>query len=205
MTTIRAAIVDDHPLFREGLLHAFSREADIEVVEVGQSAEDAVSIASALKPDIILMDMSMPGGGVTAIERISAICPTVKVLVLSAIADQTQVCAAMRKGARGYVLKGIGITDLMQTVRLIVVGGTYVEPSLAAHLLAHFGEKEGRLSGLAPREEQVLQLITLGFSNKEVARALLLTEKTVKHYVTSVLRKLNVRNRVEAAMLGRGM
>ena len=205
MTTIHAAIVDDHPLFREGLLHAFSREADIEVVRVGQSAEDAVSIARELAPDIILVDMSMPGGGVTAIERISAICPTVKVLVLSVVADEAQVCAAMRKGARGYVLKGIGILDLMQTVRLIVAGGTYVEPSLAAHLLAHFGEKECRLSGLAPREEQVLQLITLGFSNKEVARALLLTEKTVKHYVTSVLRKLNVRNRVEAAMLARSM
>ena len=177
MTTIHAAIVDDHPLFREGLLHAFGREADIEVVRVGQSAEDAVSIARELAPDIILVDMSMPGGGVTAIERISAICPTVKVLVLSVVADEAQVCAAMRKGARGYVLKGIEILDLMQTVRLIVAGGTYVEPSLAAHLLAHFGEKECRLSGLAPQEEQVLQLITLGFSNKEVARALLLRKK----------------------------
>lgn len=203
MNQIRIAIIDDQPLFRSGVAHALQGAPDLKVVGLGSTADEALQIASGMSPDIIIMDIAALGDGLAVLAAISAHHPQVKTLVLSMASDQARVCAAMQKGARGYLLKTVDGPDLIQSVRLIARGGTYVAPALAAHLLAHLTEKTDPLAGLSVREDQVLKLIGLGLSNKEVGRRLSLTEKTVKHYVTSMLQKLQVRNRVEAAMLAR--
>jgi two-component system nitrate/nitrite response regulator NarL len=205
MNQIRVAVVDDHPLFREGVIHMFTRQDDIDVVAQGECAEDAIRIAREERPDVMVLDMNMPGNGLSAVTAINSAHPDVRVLFLSVVIDEDQVCRAMRNGARGYLLKGAGGDELARTVRTIHSGEIYVAPSLAGQLLAQIGLKATQSlnqgSKLSPRQEQVLDLIAQGLSNKEVAGKLQLTERTVKHYMTDLLHKLQVRNRTEAALI----
>jgi DNA-binding NarL/FixJ family response regulator len=215
VSQIRVAVVDDHPLFRDGVTHMLSREEDIFVVGQGGTADDAVQIAGELRPDIIVLDMNMPGNGVTAVAKIHEMYPEVRVLVLSVVIEEDQVYEAMRKGARGYLLKGSGADELVRTTRLIHRGEIYVSATLAGHLLATGGQNSAEtvpepvvrseLStpslNVSPRQKQILSRIALGLSNKEIAAQLDLTETTVKHYITGLLSKLQVRNRTEAALL----
>lgn len=205
---IRIAIVDDHPMLREGIVHTFRREADFEVVGEGQSANDAVDIAERLLPEVMLIDINMPGGGLNALRRISETCPAIAVLVITVRDDEETVGDALRIGARGYVLKGIGGGELVRTVRAIHQGEIYITPTLAARILtAELGpmsperEQRKRMSELNVREGQILRLIAKGKSNKQIASELDLSEKTIKHYVTNILQKLQVSNRVEAAVM----
>jgi len=205
---IRIAVVDDHPMLREGVVRTLLDEGDIEVVSEAGTAEQAVQIAQKFLPDIMLLDMNMPGSGLTAIERISECCPAVKLIVLTVQEDHDTVTQALKLGARAYALKGVGASELVDIVRAVHDGGSYVSPSLAAKLLANFGRPDRKttpdqdaIETLTAREEQILVLLGKGLRNKEIARQLDLKEKTVKHYVTNILQKLQLRNRVEAAVL----
>jgi DNA-binding NarL/FixJ family response regulator len=204
---IRIVVVDDHPLFRAGISHTLSADADLDVVGEGCSAEDALRLARDERPDVMVLDLSMPGGGLRAIELLADPFPNLRLLVLSGVADVEQVRAAMQKGAWGYLLKGVSGAELTQTLHAIHRGERYVTPALAAQLFAAPAPPapaivtEDIFAGLTSREEQVLALVADGLSNKEIGGRLALSEKTVKHYITIVLDKLNVPTRVQAALL----
>ena len=209
MSSIRIAVIDDHPLLREGVVETLSRHTDFTVVATGGSAAEAVKAASESRPDVILLDISMPGGGVEAARQISAAHPEIKILMLTVSEREDDVIAAMEAGARGYLLKGVTGPDLVTTVRAVHEGETYITPQIAARVLARMQKRattplrtpEGSGDpGLTLREEQILTLVAQGLTNKEIALKYTLSEKTVKHYMTSVLQKLQVRNRVEAVL-----
>ena len=207
--TLHVAIVDDHPLFREGVAHTLGAQPDIEVVAEGGSAVDALRIAAEQLPDVMLLDVSMPGGGVNAVRQIAAAFPVVKAVMLTVSEDEDDVTAALRAGARAYVLKGVAARELVRILRAVAAGEVYVTPSLASSLLFELtAEKRGTsaaspLDELTERERQILEGVAAGDSNKEIGAKLYLTEKTVKHHMTNILQKLQVRNRVEAALLAR--
>jgi two-component system nitrate/nitrite response regulator NarL len=206
MAEIRVVVIDDHPLFRAGVTHTLRRDSSIEVVGEGCSASDAVEQAQQHRPDVMVLDMNMPGGGITALRGVLACSPQVKPLMLTGIVDDEQVSFAMQQGAWGYVLKGVSGTELIRTLRVIHGGERYVSPALAARLFAAVPAAPAKaapdvFASLTAREEQVLALIVEGLSNKEIGGRLLLSEKTVKHYLTIVLDKLHVRTRVQAALL----
>jgi DNA-binding NarL/FixJ family response regulator len=206
---IRIAIADDHPLVRDGILYSLQAARDFEVVGQGASADEALRLARDTGPDLILLDISMPGGGLNAARAIAAACPEVKIVVLTVSKDDADVLAALKAGARGYILKGVTAQELVRILRDVESGESYVTPTLALQLLQAMTGPAGApprtaetpLDQLTERERQVLELIAEGMSNKEIGRQLSLTEKTVKHYVGNVLAKLQARNRVEAAML----
>jgi DNA-binding NarL/FixJ family response regulator len=206
---LQIAIVDDHPLFREGVAHTLAAYPDIEVVGEGESAADALRIASERIPDVMLLDVSMPGGGVNAVRGIAAAFPVIKLVMLTVSENEDDVTAALRAGARAYVLKGVAARELVRIIRAVAAGEVYVTPSLASSLLFDLtGGKSGAqatspLEVLTERERQILEGVAAGDSNKEIAAQLSLSEKTVKHHMTNILQKLQVRNRVEAALLAR--
>ena len=213
----RILIVDDHPIFRQGLFMALSEAGDLCVCGEGSSAQEAVDLARELRPDIVLLDLSMPGGGFAALESIRASQPDLRIAVLTASEDSEDVLRALKLGAHGYVLKGVGGRALIDAVRDVARGAGHVSPTLAAEILSAGRLDDGGvvqpvrqepgsvvehlLSKLTPRETQVLRLVATGFSNKEVARQADMQEKTVKHHMTRILQKLNVRNRTEAALV----
>lgn len=202
---IRVVLVDDHPMLREGVASTLEAESDFEVVAQGSNAKDALTLARDQMPDVIMLDVSMDGGGINAASAIAAACPIVKIVMLTVSEDEDDVLAALKVGARGYVLKGVSGPELVRIVRLVNEGESYVTPSLAASLLGELREQKkpasDPLSELTDRERQILELLATGRSNKEIAGKLFLSEKTVKHYMTNILQKLQVRNRVEAALL----
>jgi DNA-binding NarL/FixJ family response regulator len=209
---VQIAIVDDHPLFREGVAHSLSKHPELNVIAQGETADEAVAIAGRHLPDVLLLDLSLPGGGVNALRKIASLYPVVKVIMLTVSQDEEDVTAALRSGARGYVLKGVAARELAEIVRSVAAGDVYVTPHLAATLLFDLtspggGGKSGGprlLDELTERERQILEGVANGDSNKEIAAHLQLSEKTVKHHMTNILQKLQVRNRVEAALLARG-
>jgi DNA-binding NarL/FixJ family response regulator len=205
---IQLLIVDDHPLFRDGVVQTLGAESDIEIVGEATTAAEAVRLAAELLPDLILLDITIPGGGLNAAAAIAATSPVAKIVMLTASETEEDVLAALKAGARGYILKGVSGRDLVKIVRSVYAGEAYVTPSLAASLLSEMQEgKRGRdqeaspLDELTEREHQILQKLAAGLSNKEIAQQLVLSEKTVKHHMTNILQKLQVRNRVEAALL----
>jgi two-component system nitrate/nitrite response regulator NarL len=206
---LQVAIVDDHPLFREGVSQALSRQTDIEIVGEGGTAAEAISIAARRLPDVMLLDVSMPGGGINAVREIAATYPVINVVMLTVSQDEEDVTTALRAGARGYVLKGVAARDLVEIVRSVARGEVYVTPSLAASLLFDMNRASSNrsattgLDDLTERERQILERVAAGDSNKEIGAQLQLSEKTVKHHMTNILQKLQVRNRVEAALLAR--
>lgn len=206
--SIRIVIVDDHPLFREGVALTLNNDADIEVVAEGQNSEDAIRLAEEHLPDIILLDISMPGGGIETAKAISLSCPVVKIAMLTVSEREDDVMQSLSAGADGYILKGVGGQELIDILKRIYRGESYITPQLAARMLTEIKSTPNDDPGvddvfacLTAREEQILNSISRGLSNKEIGRELNITEKTVKHYVTNVLQKLRVRNRVEAALL----
>jgi two-component system nitrate/nitrite response regulator NarL len=205
---LRIAVIDDHPLFREGLVHTLRNDPRLEVVGVGASADDAMRIADEQAPDILLLDVNMPGGGIAATQAIMQSRPHIKVIMLTISESEDDVARALKAGAKGYMLKGTSAAELLETVFAVARGGAYVTPSLAARLLMHPTRTEPdrstpALPELTDREAQILAQVARGLTNKEIARALSLSEKTVKHHMTNVMQKLQVRNRVEAAMVFR--
>ena len=201
---VRIALVDDHPMLREGVAGTLRSERDFEIVGQGETADDACRLAHELMPDVMLLDISMRGNGVKAAATISTTCPVVKLIMLTVSEDEEDVLAAFKAGARAYVLKGVSGPELIRIVRSVLAGEPYVTPSLAVGLLGDLRQTTAvadPLSDLTRREREILEHVAVGESNKEVALALKLTEKTVKHYMTNILQKLQVRNRVEASLL----
>jgi two-component system, NarL family, nitrate/nitrite response regulator NarL len=209
MKPIRVVIADDHPMYREGVARSLSEDAGIEVVGQAEDATGAIALYNELLPDLLLLDMSMPGGGgIAALEEVMRHSKPPRVAMLTASEEDDDVMTALKAGAHGYVLKGIGARELVAVVKDLAAGGTYVSPGLAARILTAMrsGSKAvaaNPLEDLSKREEAILMLVAEGRSNKEVAAALDLQEKTVKHYMTTILQKLHVRNRTEAAILAR--
>jgi two-component system, NarL family, nitrate/nitrite response regulator NarL len=205
---IRVAVVDDHPIMRDGLVHILNSEDGFEVVAQGASAEEAIQIAQVLLPDLILLDISMPGDGMVAARAISHACPAVRIIVLTAHDSEHHVLEALHGGASGYLVKGVSSEELIKTARAVHGGEAYVSPALAAKLLGRRSKEvtpvwDNRGVDLTAREEEILQLVCEGKSNKEIGDHISLTEKTVKHYMTNILQKLHARNRVEAALIAK--
>ena len=209
MEKIRLVIIDDHPIFREGVVSILGSEPDLDVVGQGLTAEDALRLTRDLLPDVILLDVNMPGGGLNAAETIATSFPVVKIIMLTGSADEDDVLAALKAGAHAYVLKGVAARELNTILHTVYAGEGYVTPSLAASLLSEMKSpvkekqptKVDSFDELTDRERQILELIADGTSNKEIGQKLFLTEKTIKHYVTNILQKLHVSNRVQAALL----
>ena len=171
----------------------------------GASLDEALQLTQELAPDLVLFDVGIPGGGIQAAAAVAAACPEVKLIMLTASAEENDLVAALHAGAQGYVLKGVSARELIAVVRSVWAGEHYVTPSLAGSLLSSMAAGKqpaaNPLDELTERERQVLDLVAAGLSNKEVADQLFLSEKTVKHYMTIIMEKLGVRNRVEAALL----
>ena len=202
---LRVAVIDDHPLFREGVISVLMGVDDIEVVGQGATAADALRIAQELVPDVMLLDLCLPGGGVNAAASIAHTCRSVGTIMLTASEDEQDVASALQAGVKGYILKGSGRHEVVEAMRAVVRGGSYVAPSLAARLLVSKVKRievtvDDNRRDLSSREEEVFALVAQGRSNKEVARSLKCTERTVKHHMTNIMQKLSVRNRVEAVL-----
>lgn len=201
---IRVAVIDDHPLFREGVAHTIRSSKSLEVVAEGACADDAIRIVKDQLPDIVLLDVSMPGGGIEAARTISRVCPVVKTIMLTVSESEEHVAQALAAGAQGYVLKGTSGPELINTMRAVSRGESYVSPGLAARTIAKrpptAAAQDGYLPELTKREEDILDHVARGMTNKEIAKTLSISEKTVKHYMTNIMQKLHVRNRVEAVL-----
>jgi two-component system nitrate/nitrite response regulator NarL len=201
----RIAVVDDHPLIRGAIVSTLSCEQDFEVVSVGENASDALRICSDDSPDLMLLDIGMPGCGLHAARKIKASSPEVSVLFLTASEEHADVTAALEAGACGYILKSISGADLVSTIRCVATGATYITPALAAQLLTPVAlpqtdaqTETSAIDQLTQLEKQILKEVGIGFTNKEVAERLGTSERTIKYYMTNILNKLGVRNRVEA-------
>ncbi len=205
---IRVLVVDDHALFRRGVIQTIDGEADMAVVGEAETAAAATDRAKELLPDVILLDIRLPDkSGLSVVGTLQRECPYSKVVLLTAVEDDDAVLRALKDGAHGYVLKGVSAEELVEVLRSVYRGETYVTPSVAGRLLAELTAPSkhrttgGHIGELTDRETTILDLVAQGKTNKEIASELFLSEKTVKHYVTNVLQKLQVRNRVEAALL----
>ncbi len=201
---MRILLADDHPMFREGVAHSLGSEPDLEVIAQAASGEEAVELAQRLSPAVALLDVSMPGiGGIEAAARIAAAVPGIRIVMLTVSEDKDNLLAALKAGAHGYVLKGASASELRDIVRNVAAGEAFVTPALASRLLVEFSRPRERdpLSELTQREVDVLELVSLGSTNREIAERLHLAEKTVKHYVTCILQKLHARSRTEAALI----
>jgi DNA-binding NarL/FixJ family response regulator len=202
---VRILLADDHPMFRDGVAHSLTADPGFSVIAEAASGEEAVELAERLRPDVAVLDISMPGiGGIAAAARIAARLPEVRIVMLTVAENQDTLLAALKAGAHGYVLKGVCAQELRTITRRVADGEAYVTPQLAAEMLLEFSrprQAAGTMSELTPREADVLDLLSQALSNKQIGERLHLAEKTVKHHMTNILQKLQVRTRTEAAVL----
>jgi two-component system nitrate/nitrite response regulator NarL len=200
---IRIVVADDHPLFLDGLVATLSADEGLRVVAIAGDAAGAVRAVREHVPDLALLDLAMPGGGLEAARQIAAVSPITRTVMLTSSEHEDDLVAAMNAGAKGYVLKGIAGRELRMILRAIHAGGTYLAPGLAYGALREATRPRPRspIEELTSRERDVLALVASGLSNAEIGGRLGLTEKTVKGYMTSILGKLQVASRVEAALL----
>lgn len=214
MSPVRVLVVDDHALFRRGLVEMLGEEADIQVVGEAANGREAVARAEALAPDIILMDVAMPDtDGVAATAALCQREPPPKVLMLTVAEDPDTLFRAMASGARGYVLKTASPAEILDALRQVAQGWVVVSPVMAPLLLGHLREGGrgvqpsypllGLQTALTPREEQVLQIIARGFTNQEIAQELVVSVDTVKSHVRAILDKLQASSKREAAAWAR--
>jgi DNA-binding NarL/FixJ family response regulator len=209
---IRVLLVDDQQLMREGLRVLLELEPDLEVAGEAADGQAALESYAALQPDVVLMDIRMPGmDGVEATWRLRGRWPQARVIILTTFDDDEYVFEGLRAGALGYLLKDVSGQELAEAVRTVASGGALVEPSVARKVLAEFARlapparsaEEGLPEPFTEREREVLRLLTQGLSNREIAERLSLAEGTVKNYVTNILQKLGVRDRTQAAVRAR--
>lgn len=206
---IRVVVVDDHELFRLGVVETLEASGEVAVVGEAATAGQALRVARTELPDILLLDLGLPDrSGLAVVEELTRERAKCRVVVLTVSEEDESLLHALEAGAAGYVVKGVGRGELLDAVRSVAAGQRYVSPRLAADLLRRMApgfSPTSVLATLSEREEEVLGGIARGETNREIGQALALSEKTVKHYVTSVLQKLNARNRVEAALIGRSI
>ena len=199
---IRVLVVDDHAVVRQGLEQMLGTELDIEIVGMAEDGEQAVARALETAPDVVLMDLSMPVvDGVEATRRITAGAPATAVVVLTSFADQARILDAFDAGARGYILKDADPDDVVGAVRAAAGGGAPLDPKAARVVLD--AQRTRRQHELSPREEEVLRLVVDGMANKQIARRLGITERTVKAHLTRVFQELGVADRTQAALWAR--
>ncbi len=209
MEKLRVLIADDHPLFRDGMRGLLATQPDMEVAGEATTGEEAVRLVGELKPDVVLMDIKMPGGGgIEATRRTLAADPRVRVLVVTMFEDDATVFTAMRAGARGYVLKDDDKDDVLSAIRTVGRGGAVFGPGVAARLTdflttARPAVPKEAFPALTDREREMLHLMVKGASNAEISRLLALSPKTVANYVSNILHKLQVADRKEAAVRAR--
>ncbi len=203
---LRVVIADDHPMFRRGLNSLVTAQNDMEVVGEVTSAAEAIEAAAAL-PDIILMDLHMPGGGIEATREIARLYPNVQILVVTMFKDDDSVFSALRAGARGYVLKDAEDEELLRAVRAVSRGEAIFSPEIATRVLAYFARPPSLPRNVFPeltdREREVLELVAEGRGNPEIAGRLNLHLKTVANYASNIFSKLQVADRAEAIAVAR--
>lgn len=204
---LKVLIADDHPLLREALHRALDGKGDMEIVAEAGDGEEAVKLTSELKPDVVVMDIVMPKlNGIEATKKIKEVIPNTAVLILTAYNDEEYILGLLDAGAAGYLLKSARGSDLVEAVRAIQAGESVLHPNIIAKLLkrAMTGPVEGHQHSelLSERESEVLKLVALGMSNKEVAEKLSVSERTVKAHLTNIFNKLNVASRSEAIVRG---
>jgi DNA-binding NarL/FixJ family response regulator len=210
METVRILIADDHPLFRDGLRALLLADPAAEIVGEAATGDAAVELAAELQPDVILMDLQMPGlNGIEATRQIVTASPHIRVLVITMFSDDLSVFGAMRAGARGYILKGASHAEMLAAVRSVASGAAIFSPQIAARMVDFFhamSPVQG-LSGLFPelseREREILTLIAQGQKNSDIATQLVLSEKTVRNHVSNILSKLQVADRAQAIVRAR--
>lgn len=203
--SIRILVADDHPVVRDGLVGMLNTQEDFEVVGQSSNGIETVNQAAQLRPDVVLMDLEMPEmDGVEALRRIRAARADAKVIVFTAFDTDERILSAVQAGARGYLLKGAPREEIFRAIRVVSQGGSLLEPVVATKLMRRVADQkqpedqQARPEALTPREKEVLQLLAQGKTNKEIASALVITERTVKFHVSSILRKFDRGNRTEA-------
>ena len=207
--TIRVLIADDHPLFREGMRGRLDSVADVEVVGEAASGDEAVILAQKLEPDVILMDIKMPGlNGIEATREILRTSPHMGVLVLTMFEDDDSVFAAMRAGAKGYLLKDSRGEGVVHAIRAVASGEAVFGSGVAERIVGYFSAprpvaRQRVFPELTEREEEILTLVAQGKSNQEIARRLFVSLKTVRNHVSNILVKLQVADRAQAVIHAR--
>jgi DNA-binding NarL/FixJ family response regulator len=204
---IRVLLADDHPMFREGLAVALSALPGLEVVAESSSGEEAIADAARLQPDVVVMDVNMPGvNGIEATRRIVAESPHIGVLILTMFDEDESVFQAMRAGARGYLLKGADRDAILRAVAAVGRGDAIFGPALARRLIGYFTSSRAGaapFADLTDREREVLELVARGRSNAEIGRQLMISAKTVRNHVSNVFAKLQVSDRAQAIVRAR--
>ena len=212
MDPVRVLVADDHPFFRDGLRVLLEATADTELVGEATDGDEAIALAQTLRPDVILMDLRMPGmGGIEATRKIISETPHVGILVVTMIEDDVSVFAAMRAGARGYLLKGADKDEMLLAIRAVGRGEAIFGPGIARRLMQYFARPAATptqssqvvFPELTDREREILNLIAAGWNNEEIAGQLFLSLKTVRNYVSNIFTKLQVVDRAQAIVRAR--
>lgn len=206
MESISVLIADDHQFFRDGVRALLEAQPDMECVGEAATGEEAVRRATELQPDVILMDVQMPGmSGVEATRQIVSSSPQIRVLVVTMFEDDTLVFSAMRAGARGYLLKGARHEDMVRAIRAVGSGDAIFSPAIAAKLVEYFAALQPSRSAqvfpeLSSREREILALLAQGYKNAEIAERLVISPKSVRNYVSNIISKLQVADRAQAIL-----
>lgn len=207
--SLRVLVVDDHPTFRRGLGALMASLPDVELVGEAADGESAITLAGELEPDVVVMDLDMPGmGGVEATRRIVAVHPSMAVLVLTMLDEDESLFAAMRAGARGYVVKGADTDDVLRALESVARGDAVFGPAVAGRVLSYLTRPLSArdpllFPELSEREREVLELMARGLSNGEIARKLFVSPKTIRNHASNVFTKLQVSGRSEAVLRAR--
>ncbi len=206
MSSIRIMIADDHPVVRDGLVAVLGTQPDFEIVSLAATGEEVLRIVEIQRPDIVLLDLEMPEmDGIEVLQNLKSDYPQIKTIVFTAFDTDERIVGALRAGAKGYLLKGAPSQELFEAVRTVSAGGSLLQPVIASKLIEHVSGENNDLNEinipLTMREKDVLDQLALGKTNKEIALELVISERTVKFHVSSILSKLGAGNRTEAVTI----